>query len=205
VYIGTQLWFERGFKMLRALIFLALSIPVFADSIPAPVTNLPMTGMAVSGFFNSPTNYDLNVTNVQGYALCSGICVSLEMEKGVTTGSSFPNYGWIYNFTPGQSAMFGHLGKVSLVDDELTAIFTGKEGIVSGGVWSWYTVQGTYSDYMPALLKYPSLVGAGGIVLSRETYIGISPVPEPPAFILLATGIILLEGCRRGLKHPEHR
>lgn len=122
--------------MLRALIFLALSIPVFADSIPAPVTNLPMTGMAVSGFFNSSTNYDLNVTNVQGYALCSGICVSLEMEKGVTTGSSFPNYGRIYDFGPDGSIMFGHLGKVSLVDDELTAIFTGKEGIVSGGVWS---------------------------------------------------------------------
>ena len=84
------------------------------------------------------------------------------MEKGVTTGSSFPNYGWIYDFGPDGSIMFGHLGKVSLVDDELTAIFTGKEGIVSGGVCSGTPSKGTYSDYMPALLKYPSLVGSWG-------------------------------------------
>ena len=90
--------------------------------------------------------------------------------------------------------MFGHLGKVSFVDDELTAIFTGKEGIVSNGVWSWYTVEGTFSDYMPGLLKYPSLVGTGGIVLNRETYIGTSPVPEPETLVTLVTGICSIAG-----------
>jgi hypothetical protein len=180
---------------LLAVLLLALAAsPALADSIPQPVTNLPMTGMMVSGFFNSPTDYDLDVTNIQGTAICSGICVSLEMEKGVTTGSSFPNYGWIYDFGPDGSIMFGHLGKVSLVDDELTAIFSGKEGIVSGGVWSWYTVEGTFSDYMPALLKYPSLVGTGGIVLNRETYIGTAPVPEPETLFTLLTGICSIAG-----------
>lgn len=180
---------------LLAVLLLAFATPVFADSIPPPVTNLPMTGMVVSGFFNSSTNYDLGVTNItQGTNVCGGICISLEMQDGVTTGSSFPNYGWIYNFAPGQSVMFGHLGKVSFVDDELTAIFTGKEGIVSNGVWSWYTVQGTFSDYMPALLKYPSLVGTGGIVLNRETYIGTSPVPEPETLVTLVTGICSIAG-----------
>ena len=45
---------------LLAVLLLALAAsPAFADSIPPPVTNLPMTGMVVSGFFNSSTNYDL--------------------------------------------------------------------------------------------------------------------------------------------------
>ena len=180
---------------LLAVLLLAFATPVFADSIPPPVTNLPMTGMIVSGFFNSSTNYDLGVTNIpQGTAICGGICISLEMQNGVTTGSSFPNYGWIYDFGPDGSIMFGHLGKVSLVDDELTAVFSGKEGIVSGGVRYWYTVQGTFSDYMPALLKYPSLVGTGGIVLNRETYIGTAPVPEPETLFTLVTGICSIAG-----------
>ncbi len=35
---------------LLAVLLLAFATPVFADSIPPPVTNLPMTGMVVSGF-----------------------------------------------------------------------------------------------------------------------------------------------------------
>jgi hypothetical protein len=180
---------------LLAVLLLAVATPVFADSIPPPIVDFAWTNTDVVGPFYSPTNYDLSGTNIlHGTAICGGVCISFEVQDGVTTGVAFPNYGYVYNFFPGQSVMFGHLGKVSLNGDELTAIFSGKEGIVSNGVWSWYTVQGTFSDNISGLLKYPSTAGSGGIVLNRETYIGTAPVPEPETLATLVTGICSIAG-----------
>ena len=52
-------------------------------------------------------------------------------------------------------------GKFTLntASDNLTAVFYRKEMHGSGGIWAWYTAEGTFSDNISALLKYPSRLG----------------------------------------------
>ena len=61
-----------------------------------------------------------------------------------------------------------------------------------GGVHCWYTVKGTFSDYLP-LFEISQSPGAERD-LTSTTYIGTAPVPEPETFATLVTGICSMAG-----------
>jgi PEP-CTERM motif len=84
-------------------------------------------------------------------------------------------------------------GKVSFnaQTDTLSGVFGGKEqmeAFVAGKWWPeyWYTVQGNFSVNLGT--------GAGSLNLTRETYIGTSPVPEPETLTTLGTGLCAIAG-----------
>ena len=176
-----------------AALLVLLSLPALADSITPPVMSVAFSGVSVTGFFNSPTNYYLTGTDP-----CSATCAGFEVQNGVFTGRSTINFAAV-SFSNGSAVageMFGHLGRVSFnaQTDVLSGIFGGKEQMETliNGKWfpeSWYVVRGTFSENLGT--------GSGSLNLNSSTYIGSTAVPEPSTWALILSGLAAIGMVKR--------
>ena len=183
---------------LTVLLLALAAVPALADSITPHVMSVAFSGVTGGIIFYSPTSYVGGGSNMYLNNGCQQTCTEFEVQNGVYTGRSTINFAQVAYVigTNVGGGLFGHLGKVKFNSqtDTLSGVFVGKEQMETliAGEWapeSWYTVEGTFADNLGT--------GAGSVNLTRETYIGTSPVPEPGTLLTLGTGLCAIAGTIR--------